>query len=203
MDKKELSVRLSKLKEVENPKVELEQYGLLSDIAAEVLWFAYMNGDIKGKIIADLGCDNGILGIGCLLLNAKKVYFVDVDKESLEIAKENLKDKRKGVFVCKDVRDFNKRVDVVVENPPFGVQKKHADKVFLEKAMELGDVVYSFHKIESRKFIKNLANEKGFKVKAIMKFNLPLKPSQKFHKERVYIVKVGCWRLIKNFKRFV
>ena len=35
--------------------------------------------------------------------------------------------------------------DTVLQNPPFGVQKRAADRKFLEKALEVGNVVYSLH----------------------------------------------------------
>ena len=47
--KKDLEVKLSKLEQIKSPKVELEQYATPSDIAAEVLWHAYMNDAIKDK----------------------------------------------------------------------------------------------------------------------------------------------------------
>src|SRR3989338_1171022 len=118
--KKQLEIVLSKLKPLMIPRVRLEQYPTPSDIAAEVLWTAFMNNDIKNKIIADLGCGNGILGIGALLLGAKKVYFVDVC--DLEIAKKNAYklNLKNAFFIQKDVREFKQRVDCVIENPPFG-----------------------------------------------------------------------------------
>ena len=81
--KKELEVYLSKLKQLESLNIKLEQYSTPSDIAANILWIAYMNSDIKDKVIGDLGCGNGVLGVGALLLEAKKVYFLDVDKMQL------------------------------------------------------------------------------------------------------------------------
>ena len=94
MNKKELAIRLSKLKPLKKLDVSLEQYQTESELAAEILWLAYLNNDIKDKIAADLGCGNGIFGFGCLLLEANKVYFVDKDKEALSVAKENCKSKK-------------------------------------------------------------------------------------------------------------
>ncbi len=196
MNKKKLAVELSKLKSVEKPKVKLEQYSLGSEISAEILWFAYLNNDIKGKVIADLGCGNGILGIGALLLGAKKVYFVDVDEESIRICKENLRNFKDFYLFNSKVEDFDKKVDVVIENPPFGVKEKHADKVFLEKAMKVSKVIYSFHKLESKEFIEKLIKGK-FKVDKLMRFELKLRKSMDFHRKKEHKVEIGCWRLVK------
>lgn len=189
-----LAIELSKLKGFEEAKVNLEQYQTPSDIAAKVLWWAYMQGDVEGKIIADFGCGNGILGIGCLLLNAKKVYFIDKD---VRLAKENYKGFNRGIFFEDDIKKFNKKVDVVIENPPFGVQKEHADREFLVKALEVAETIYSFHKIESENFINKFCKDNNAKAKKIFVFNFPLKKTQKFHKKELYKVKVGVWIIRK------
>ena len=83
MSKSELAIRLSKLKGFGSPSVALEQYPTDSEMAAELLWSACMRGDVSGKAVADLGCGTGVLGIGCLLMGAEKVFFVDSDGEAL------------------------------------------------------------------------------------------------------------------------
>src|SRR3989339_765880 len=102
MNKKQLEISLSKLDSLCNKNIKLEQYQLEGNLAAEFLLFALE--DIKGKVVADFGCGNGILGIGCLLLGAKKVYFVDLDKNALNIARENFKKMKlsNGIFANKD-----------------------------------------------------------------------------------------------------
>ncbi|MBI2110499.1 methyltransferase, partial [Candidatus Woesearchaeota archaeon] len=130
MNKKSLAVILSRLEKIPSKNIFLEQYETDSEFAAKLLWSAFLHGDIKGKVIADLGCGNGILGIGALLLGAKKVYFVDVC--DLGIAKKNASEinLKNAFFIQKDVREFKQKVDCVIQNPPFGVKKKHADKAF-------------------------------------------------------------------------
>ncbi|QQG38449.1 MAG: methyltransferase [Candidatus Woesearchaeota archaeon] len=204
ISKKQLEITLSKLKDFEKPNVSLEQYTTTPEIASEILNFALLNNDIKDKVIADLGCGNGILGIGSLLLGAKKVFFLDKDKDAIKLTKNNLKAiekefniKFKKSFLNKDVFEFNQKVDVVTQNPPFGVQKKHADKPFLEKALSISNKIYSIHKIESEKFIKELAQENNFKLEKIIPFTFPLKPIYRFHKEHRHRVYVGCFVLSK------
>jgi len=204
MKKRELAISLSKLKVFEKPKVKLEQYLTEPEIAADTLWIAYMNKDIKDKIITDLGCGTGTFGFGSLLLGAKKAYMTEVDKETLDIAKENKKILEKkfdiklnAQMMNQDIRNFRKKSDVVIQNPPFGVQKSHTDKLFLVKAMETAPVIYSFHKIESEKFIKKFSEENGFKSKLIKVYNLPIKRIYFFHTKRIYKVKVGLWKIWK------
>ena len=197
MNKKQLAIALSKLEDFDDKNVKLEQYKTDSELAALLLWKAFMNNDIKEKIIADLGCGNGILGLGALFLEAKKVYFVDVDEKVIELVKENTKDfKNKKIFNL-DVKEFDKKVDTIIMNPPFGVQNEHADQEFLLKAFETGKKVYSMHKIESKDFIEKLCENNNWKVNGIEKVNFIIRKSYKFHKKENYSVRVGIWELEK------
>ena len=192
MNKKELAIRLSKLKSLKKLDVSLEQYQTESELAAEILWMAYLNNDIENKAVADFGCGNGIFGFGSLLLEANKVYFVDKDKEALSVAKENCKSKKSG-FMNIDISEFKKKTDTVFMNPPFGVQKRKADKEFLLTAMKNASVIYSIHKIESKKFIDALCKENNFKVENILEADFLLKKTYKFHKKEKHYVKTGVW----------
>ncbi len=53
--------------------------------------------------------------------------------------------------------------NTVLQNPPFGVQKRAADRKFLEKALDVGNVVYSLHNHPStdKQLIKKLRATPG------------------------------------------
>ena len=200
--KKQLAIVLSKLKNFEKPKLLLEQYATNSEIASEILWNAYMNNEIQNKTVADLGSGTGILGIGALILGAKEAYFVEINKEALEISKENLKRVKKEIkikgkshFFNEDVSKFNKKIDLVIENPPFGTKNEHADKKFLEKAFSISNNIYSFHKTTSKKFIEAISKDYNFKIKNVWNYNFPLKSTYNFHKKRIQRIEVSCWKL--------
>ncbi len=200
-----LAIVLSRLKGFEKPEVRVEQYGMDSEIGADVLWNALYRDDIKQKVIVDLGCGTGILGIGALLLGAKKVYFVDVDEEVVYIAKENLADIKseylidaEAVFLCQDIKDFGEKADVVLQNPPFGTKQKHVDKIFLEKAIELAPVIYSFHKSSTKIFVESFAKDNNFEITACFEFRFPLKQTMEFHRREMHRINVSCWRLKKK-----
>ena len=205
LTKGKLAIILSKLKVFESPKAESEQYAIPSQIAATLLWDMYMNGDIDGKTVADFGCGTGILGLGTSLLGAKNVFLIDFDQDALDIAKENkkyLEDEfdveLNVVFEHKDITEFNKKVDVAIQNPPFGVQKEHADKEFLQKAFSITDKVYSMHKAESEKFLSAFARDNGFKITNNWLFDWPLKSTMKHHTQKKHTFKVGAWRFEKE-----
>jgi len=202
--KKALAVLLSRLEGFRSPEVRVEQYSTDPEIAAEVLWQAYMKDDI-GKVSVDLGAGQGMLGIGLLALGAQKVYFVDFDQKVMELAKGNIAKVKseynltgEAVFLWQDVNDFNEQVDLVVMNPPFGVKVRHADREFLKKAFEVGKVVYSFHKTESKKFLEKFAKDNNFKITYVFDFNFPLKATMSFHSKRIKRISVSCFRFEKQ-----
>ncbi|MEK6943527.1 MAG: METTL5 family protein [Nanoarchaeota archaeon] len=203
--KSQLAVALSRLKGFAEPDVRHEQYATDSEVAGHMLWNAYMLGDIEGKVIADLGCGTGILGIGATLLGAGKVYFVDMDKKALETAKMSFSKVRSessvekmGKFICQDITEVNLKAEVVIQNPPFGTKIKHNDAVFLEKALEIAPIVYSLHKSESKAFLEGFSAKKNAKITHIWDFKLPLKATMKFHRRQIHRIDVSCFRFEKN-----
>ncbi len=179
--KKKLEIALSKINMGGND-YKLQQYPTPPHIAAELLWFAFMNGDIEGKMVADFGAGNGIFAIGSKILGAKKVYAVEIDRKMMEICKKNAGDY--GIeFVLSDINDFNMKVDTVIMNPPFGRKPFHRDRFFLKKAFELCKKIYSIHTANSFEFLRRFAEENGFKCEKLKEFDFPLKYSYKWHRK--------------------
>lgn len=202
--KSKLAIKLSQLKGFEQQKVKTEQYPTDSEIAAEVLWNAHLLGDLEGKVGVDLGCGTGILGIGALYLGNSKVYFVENDSEALEIAKTNVSRVKsesselgEAVFLHQDVADFDEKVDLVLQNPPFGTKVRHSDREFLKKAVKLADIIYTFHKSETKAFLEAFAKDSGFKVSHCWDFRFPLKQAMSFHRRRIHRINVSCFRIVK------
>ena len=206
--KSALAVVLSKLEGFYEPKVRQEQYLMDSEIGASVLWNAYHLGDIEGKVIGDLGCGTGLIGIGALLLGAKRVFFVDFDEKALKIAKNNLsKVKSEGYslgkteFICQDICKLeikeSIKVEVVLQNPPFGTKMRHNDILFLEKALEMSPLVYSFHKSETKGFLERFSAKKNAKITHVWDFKFPLKATFAFHRRQIHRINVSCFRFEK------
>jgi putative methylase len=164
--KLDLEVLLSRVEPHPSPTPSLEQYTIPPDVAATMLYIAaYTNDDIVGKTVVDLGCGTGRLALGAAFLGAKQVVGVDMDKTAVKVAFENsvrTKLERKVRWVAADIDVIRGNFDTVLENPPFGVQKKRADRKFLEKALEVGTVTYSFHKspTEDKTLLKELKANK-------------------------------------------
>ncbi len=200
LTKSQLAIKLSKLETFSSPKLLSEQYSTDSEIAADVLWLAYMKGDVENKTIADLGCGTGILGIGCLLLGAGKVYFVDNDSEALTTASANINSLGLHNFemIKSGVGETVIKADVVVQNPPFGTKQRHADRQFLVKAFETARVIYSIHKAASAAFVDKLSRDNGFRITNILRYDMPLKRSHSFHRKRIHRIGVACFRLERS-----
>lgn len=199
--KKDLEMLLAQLKPHPQPKVLLEQYTITPEIASELLFTAScMHDDIYDKKVLELGCGTGRLSIGASILGATEVIGIDIDPIGIKIAKEN---QRK---VCKlnnlhwivtDVKNIFGRFDTAIQNPPFGVKRKGADRHFIMKALEVANVVYSLHKFDpkNRIFIKNLVEKNGGKITDLfhLKFKLPwMFP---FHHKRIQIIPVDLYRV--------
>ena len=173
--KLDLEMLLSQIESHPSPKPSLEQYTIPPDVAATMLYTAaYMYNDIVDKTVLDLGCGTGGLALGAAFLEAKQVVGVDIDKTAIRTALENslrtgLKDKVQ--WVVADIDAVHGRFDTVLQNPPFGVQKRKADRKFLEEALEVGNNIYSLH--------KNLHKDKAFtkKLKATKTNLIPVHPS--------------------------
>jgi len=186
--KKDLELLLQKIRQPAAIKVELEQYSTPAPIAADILWLAFHNGDIYEKKIADFGCGTGIFAIGAALLGAKKVVAIDVDKEVVRIAKEEAE--RIGVeveFYVMDVEEFAERVDTVIMNPPFGAQyaNRMADRIFVQKAMDVSKTIYSLHLKKGVEFIKNLFSSQKWRIVEEREYKFPIKASLPFHRKRI------------------
>ena len=212
MNKKQLAIFLSKLAVFDDPDIKKEQYPTDSEIAGDVLWHIHMHGGIEGKIVADLGSGTGILGIGALMLGAKKVYFVDEDEGAFTILEKNVNfvettfdaDLRGSIkMITKDVEkltdeDFDEKIDFVIQNPPFGTREEHADTLFLETAMRLAPRIFSFHKSSTMDYILRKLSEGGFAPQMVLNYQFPLKKTMAHHTKRIERIAAFCVDAIKE-----
>ena len=147
--KLDLELFLSQIEPNPSPQANLEQYTVSEAVAATMLYIAaYTNDDIIGKKVLDLGCGTGRLALAASYLGAKCVTGVDIDKTAIKTAAENSEKagfKTSVQWVVGNVTAITGSFDTVLQNPPFGVQKRTADRKFLEKALEVGNAVYSLH----------------------------------------------------------
>lgn len=184
-----------------SPRAFLEQYTTSVDVAAEILFLAaYVHDDIVSRTIVDLGCGTGRLALGAAFLGAANAVGVDIDKVAIKTAKENserLNMKRKTNWVLGDIEALHGNFHTVVQNPPFGVQRRGADRRFILKALELAPIVYSLHKSgeRNRAFIKRFIERHRGKVTSIFQMKLDIQRQFGFHTKRTHPVKVDLYRI--------
>jgi len=183
--KTELKKQLSKVSDFKEPRISLEQYKTPSALAADLIFTAYMQQDIEGKKVADLGTGTGILAIGAALAGAKKVKAFEKDPEALKQAKNNAQ--KLGVrdfidFIEADLEEIEGDFDTVLMNPPFSV---HSDVglSFWGKATELGDKVYGISPRGAREPIKDFVGNSSHEILGVEAYSIGLPPSYGFHTE--------------------
>lgn len=195
LKQRKLEMLLQQVEGFESPNVDLEQYATPALLAAEILHFAYMQGDLE-KTVFDLGCGTGMLAIGAKLLGAEQVTGFDVDRKALEVARKNAE--KLGVdvdFVQSDIRDIEGHAETVVMNPPFGAQSKGNDRPFLLSALKTSDVVYSIHNCGSHDFISKFIG--NARITDWYTTSFPMKRTFKFHKKEVEMIKVEIYRIMR------
>ena len=162
------------------PIPELEQYSTPPDIALEIIKKVNSAGNLSGKI-ADLGCGTGRLSIAAALLGANITGF-EIDEEALNIAKEySEKNNLKITWINQAIEGIEDLFDTVIMNPPFGSQRPGADKIFLEKAMNISTHIWTIHLSETRKFIEKIVDKNNCEIVELYEFDYPLKNTMTFH----------------------
>jgi len=196
-----LEKAISKIEPHPTPKAYLEQYTIPPFTAAEVLYIAtYIYDDVINKTVVDLGCGTGRLAIGAALLGARETFGVDVDKVAVDEARKNAKRmdvKRKTHWITADIDVVRGTFDTVLQNPPFGVQRRRADRKFIKKSLELGRTVYSLHKggKSNREFIKRFIERHGGKVKGMFPMKMDIPRLFEFHTKRKHTLQVDLYRI--------
>lgn len=205
--KKHLEMRLQSVPPHPKPKVGLEQYTTPSIIASDLVWNATSLGDIENKNVLDLGCGSGIFTIGCALMGANRVCGVDIDEDSIRLASQT-SDKLKldnVNYILSDIDQLDESygADTIIQNPPFGSQKKaeHGqDLKFVKKAGEINpQVLYSFHMASTEEFLINFYRDNDFEITHIFRYDFPIPKTYEFHKKEIQNVNVIVFRALRDF----
>jgi putative methylase len=196
MKLRHLEMELERLRGFAAPDVKLEQYQTPATVAARLLFHAHLQGDISGT---------GILACGAALLGASPVAGIDLDPSALAIAGENAG--LLGVrvaFIAGDVRDSGVRraicpCDTVVMNPPFGAQNRHADRPFLDTALECGRIVWGIFNAGSLPFLRSYTAGRA-EIGTMISCRFPIRHTFAHHrKERMEIpVEIVRLRTIRD-----
>ena len=202
MRPKHLAIRLSKLTPHPCKDVTLEQYATEGDLAAYWMLAVDQLDRLEGKVVADLGAGNGILGIGALLLGARRVVFVETDEHALEVLRSNVASldhelaQRAEVLAARvGVDDLPlDDVDLVVMNPPWGVQRERADRPFLEAAFSSARLAVHLLHSDRAAHVEAVAASHDWEAEAVLRTEFRLPPTYEHHAKRTGTTDVQCWR---------
>jgi putative methylase len=122
---------------------------------------------------------------------------VEFDPDAVVVAQRNLELARVDVRILNaDVGTFRERVDTVVMNPPFGAQRRGADRPFWETALLVArKAVYAFSLRDSRTFIERQAVARGATIEAALPVNWNLPRTFSHHREKAVTLPVDLWVL--------
>lgn len=198
MKLRHLEIQLEQVAGIPDPDPAMEQYMTPAPLAARLLYDAYLAGDISGCVVCDPGSGTGILAIGAALLGAEQVYGIERDERLVAVAQENAKLLSVDcTFVPGELSDFQVSCDTVVMNPPFGAQKRHADRPFIDAALRIAPVVYGIFNKDSIPFLSSYITGRAAIV-GMVAARFPIKRSFSFHKRAVLDipVEIVCMRRI-------
>jgi putative methylase len=192
MRRRSLEIVLSKLKDIPAPKPHLEQYRTPDTIVSDIAYFALGNGSIEGKRVLEPGCGGAPFLIAAGLLGAVSLVGIDVDPDSVRIAWQNIEDVDRSLgtdlasiseIIERDVAGYvgEDEHDTVLMNPPFGSQKKGADRPFLDVATGTGGEIYSIHNSRGIDFVRDRLRRADYRIVEEREYLFPLPHRFFFH----------------------
>lgn len=157
-----------------------------------------------------MGAGTGRLSCSSAFFSPLKIISIDIDPEALVILKTNIYSLQFENLIfplCEDVKNLsfdseflskNLKITTIM-NPPFGVQKRGADKIFLETAFSLSDIIYSIHLANEKvhNFIKKLTRNHNWHIDYVLPYNMVLEKTFEFHKKKRKKIHVNLYRFMK------
>ncbi|WFN33676.1 METTL5 family protein [Methanogenium sp. S4BF] len=189
-----------------NPDAKSEQYATPAVVAARFLHEADHMGDIRGMRVIDLGCGTGILACGAALLGAGEVIGIDWDEAALAVARENAAALGVTVtFIEADISVPGANIppaDTVIMNPPFGAQRAHADRPFIDAGLASADVVWGIFNSGSRPFLESYVRRRAV-IDTVIEATFPIRRTFAHHTRDIVSIPVDFIRLVRNGEEYV
>jgi len=202
-----LALLLSKLSPpIPNPRADLEQYTTPAELALRAALRAITIGGPTASY-ADLGAGTCRLSLALALLGAGRVAAVEFDERLCSICLSAIVDSGyEGVIqpICSHIDSGHgplspSRVEVIVMNPPHGVQRRGADREFLEYAFKLKPhTIIAILKSGNLDFHKRLASLWGYRTRLLWVDTIEIPASMPHHRSRIRRVKVDVIEFAKR-----
>jgi len=176
---------------------ELEQVATPAEAAATLLQLADRQDGLRGRSVLDLGCGTGRLALGAAALGAGPVHGIDADDAAVQVARAAAA--RAGLAVTFEtgaVTASGGAAELVVMNPPFGAQRRHADRPFWEAAFTRARrSVYAFSLAASRTFIARQAVARHARVLEVVPVPWVLGRTFPHHRRHGVSLEVDLWAI--------
>ncbi len=132
------------------------------------------------------------------MMGASRVYGIDIDPDAVKTARENAEDlDLEAEFAVGEVSNVVAPFDTVVQNPPFGAQKKHADRAFIKKSLELAPRVYSLHNAGTETFVARMVESLGAECVPVKRFKFEIPYAFEFHRKAKETVSVVLLKFMR------
>lgn len=153
---------------------------------------------------------------------SKKILIMKIDVEKYVINKinwnESIKDLRLEIgsfgkkFESKSILPpIDKHLDqmeqikpekICIMNPPFGFQKRNADRHFLKLGMAISDKIYSIHlsNEKNRRFIKKFVCDNGWRVDSIHSQQLNIGHIYSFHRKSRKLILSDIYKILPELQ---
>ena len=186
--------------------VTLEQYATEGDLAAYWMLAVDQLDGLEGRRVADLGAGNGILGIAARMLGAENVVFVETDEDAAEVLQQNINGLDDELAQRASIRkahigadEFSlDRPDIIVMNPPWGVQRAKADRPFLEAGFASeASAIHVLHS-DNAVHLEAMANASDWAGEVVLRTTFRLPPTYAHHGQRQGGTDVKCWRFFRH-----
>ena len=206
MRPKHLAISLSKLIPHPCENVGLEQYATEGDLASYWMLAVDELDGFQDSNVADLGAGNGILGIAALLLGASKVVFIETDPSAVAALEKNIASLQADLQAKAEIVHATVGLDhlplddinIVVMNPPWGVQREKADRAFLQAAFSSrATAVHVLHS-DRASHLEPFAKDNDWWAEAVLRTEFRLPATYEHHAQRKGKTDVKCWRFFRK-----
>ncbi len=132
----------------------------------------------NGSVVVDMFAGTGNLGLEAISRGASHVYFVDRDRQSISMIRENVshcKVEDRCTIICSDykacTRKIDSRADIILLDPPYdkGILTKAIDMIIEEELLADGGIIVAEHSIseilpESIGYLTRIRDKKYGKI---------------------------------------
>ncbi|HIQ23906.1 MAG TPA: hypothetical protein EYH50_02525 [Pyrodictium delaneyi] len=185
-----------------SPKREYEQYRTPPEIAVDI---ALCIARHPCSLVIDLGSGTGMLSYAVHIVTGCYAVGVEIDEEAAQLARgsrlytESIVD-----FIVADVAHLPIRQlgDVcIVQNPPFGVSRRRADRAFINAGIGVGaHTICSLHYAGQgvKRYLARILGQAGYCIDFIKVYKFPLPAMYSDHVKRIHYIPVlllKAWRV--------